>query len=74
MTESELFRDIVDLVGDHIDVFRRIQASIGPDVMRTLSSEERDERLKYHLMVSKELHPALVSPESEYKVRNLMNS
>ncbi|KAK4804172.1 hypothetical protein SAY86_003989 [Trapa natans] len=36
--------------------------------MRTLSSEERDERLKYHLMASKELHPALISPESEYKV------
>ncbi|PKI47495.1 hypothetical protein CRG98_032085 [Punica granatum] len=63
-----LTRDIIDLVGDHLDVFRRIQATIGTDVMRTLSSEERDERLKYHLMASKELHPALISPESEYKV------
>lgn len=36
--------------------------------MKTLSSEERDERLKHHLMASKELHPALISPESEYKV------
>ncbi|KAK4747794.1 hypothetical protein SAY87_014380 [Trapa incisa] len=63
-----LTRDIIDLVGDHLDVFRRIQAAIGADVMRTLSSEERDERLKYHLMASKELHPALISPECEYKV------
>ncbi|XP_048134512.1 uncharacterized protein LOC115737202 isoform X2 [Rhodamnia argentea] len=47
---------------------RRNQAVIGTDVMGTLSSEERDERLKFHLMASKELHPALVSPESEYKV------
>ncbi|KAA3462928.1 Sorting nexin-16 [Gossypium australe] len=63
-----LTRDIVDLIGDHLDLFRRNQAAIGVDVMATLSSEERDERLKYHLMVSGELHPALLSPESEYKV------
>lgn len=62
------FRDIVDLIGDHLDLFRRNQAAIGADVMKTLSSEERDDRLKYHLIVSKELHPALMSPESEYKV------
>ena len=61
-------RDIVDLIGDHIDLFRRNQAAIGVDVMLTLSSEERDERLKFHLLNSKELHPALISPESEYKV------
>ncbi|XP_059647743.1 uncharacterized protein LOC132294039 [Cornus florida] len=63
-----LTRDIVDLVGDHLDLFRRNQAAIGVDVMGTLSSEERDERLKHHLMDSKELHPALISPECEYKV------
>ncbi|XP_010530868.1 PREDICTED: uncharacterized protein LOC104807343 [Tarenaya hassleriana] len=63
-----LTRDIVDLIGDHLDLFRRNQAAIGIDVMKTLSSEERDERLKYHLMASGELYPALVSPESEYKV------
>ncbi|KAL7236679.1 hypothetical protein ACSBR1_019893 [Camellia fascicularis] len=61
-------RDIVDLVGDHIDLFRRNQAAIGVDVMGTLSSEERDERLKHHLIDSKELYPALISPECEYKV------
>ncbi|CAJ2674248.1 unnamed protein product [Trifolium pratense] len=63
-----LTSDIVDLISDHIDLFRRNQAAIGRDVMLTLSSEERDERLKFHLMNSKELHPALISPESEYKV------
>ncbi|KAF7850440.1 hypothetical protein BT93_L5487 [Corymbia citriodora subsp. variegata] len=63
-----LTRDIVDLIGHHLDLFRRNQAIIGTDVMGTLSSEERDERLKFHLMASKELHPALVSPQSEYKV------
>ncbi|KAE8008424.1 hypothetical protein FH972_004938 [Carpinus fangiana] len=63
-----LTRDLVDLVGDNLDLFRRNQAAIGVEVMATLSSEERDERLKHHLMASKELHPALISPESEYKV------
>lgn len=51
-----------------MDLFRQNQAAIGVDVMATLSTEERDERLKHHLMASKELHPALISPESEYKV------
>ncbi|XP_043709583.1 uncharacterized protein LOC122658623 [Telopea speciosissima] len=63
-----LTRDMVDLIGDNIDLYRRNQSAIGVDVMGTLSSEERDERLKHHLMASKELHPALVSPECEYKV------
>lgn len=62
------FRDVVDLVGVHLELFRKNQAEIGVEVMVTLSSEERDERLKHHLMASNELHPALLSPESEYKV------
>ncbi|CAI9104405.1 OLC1v1003067C1 [Oldenlandia corymbosa var. corymbosa] len=62
-----LTRDVVDLVGDHIDLFRRNQATIGVDVMGTLSSEERDDRLKHHLLASKELHPALASADCEYK-------
>ncbi|KAF8410591.1 hypothetical protein HHK36_003123 [Tetracentron sinense] len=63
-----LTRDMVDLIGDHLDLYRRNQSAIGVDVMGTLSSEERDERLKHYLMASKELHPALISPECEYKV------
>lgn len=63
-----LSRDVVDLIGDHLDLFRKNQTSIGVDVMGILSSEERDERLKHHLLASKQLHPALISPESEYKV------
>ncbi|KAL1833732.1 hypothetical protein ACET3Z_003383 [Daucus carota] len=63
-----LTRDIVDLIGKNLDLFRRNQAAIGMEVMGTLSSEERDERLKHHLLASKELHPALISPECEYKV------
>ncbi|KAK9667423.1 hypothetical protein RND81_14G255100 [Saponaria officinalis] len=62
-----LTRDVVDLVSDHLELFRKTQASIGVDVMVTLSSEERDERLKHHLLSSKALHPALISSENEYK-------
>nr|CAB3489173.1 unnamed protein product [Digitaria exilis] len=62
-----LTRDMVDLIGNHLDIFRKNQALIGADVMRTLSSEERDERLKQHLILSQELHPALLSSDHEYK-------
>ncbi|KAJ8627553.1 hypothetical protein MRB53_020860 [Persea americana] len=54
---------MVDLIGDYLDVYERNQSSIGVDVMGTFSSEERDERLRYHLIASKELHPALFSSE-----------
>ncbi|XP_065011221.1 uncharacterized protein LOC135583383 isoform X1 [Musa acuminata AAA Group] len=63
-----LTRDLIDLVGNQLDLYRKNQSEIGVNVMITLSSEERDEKLKRHLMASKELHPALFSPESEYKV------
>lgn len=63
-----LTRDMVDLIGSHLELYRRNQARIGVRVMGTLSSEERDERLKQCLAAAKELHPALVSPEDEYKV------
>ncbi|KAL6870924.1 hypothetical protein ACP4OV_014772 [Aristida adscensionis] len=63
-----LTRDMVDLIGNHLDIFRKNQILIGADVMGTLSSDERDERLKQHLIVSQELHPALLSSEHEYKV------
>ncbi|KAL0717153.1 hypothetical protein Bca4012_066475 [Brassica carinata] len=63
-----VIRDVVDLIGDHLETFRRNQAAIGTDVIKTLSSEDRDEKLKYHLMDSRELYPALISKENEYKI------
>jgi sorting nexin-13 len=64
-----LTRDMVDLIGSHLELHRRNQARIGVHVMGTLSSKERDERLKHCSVAAKELHPALISPEDEYKVR-----
>ncbi|KAJ6834387.1 uncharacterized protein M6B38_335040 [Iris pallida] len=63
-----LTRDVIDLVGNQLDLYRKSQLDIGVDVMGILSFEERDERLKQHLIASKELHPALISAESEHKV------
>jgi hypothetical protein len=61
-------RDMADLIGNQLDLYRKNQADIGVKVMITLSSEERDEMLKSHLLASKELHPALLSSQSEHKV------
>lgn len=63
-----LTRDVVDLIGNHLDLYRKCQSEIGVKVMGTLSFEERDEKLKQHLMASKELHPALISLDCEHKV------
>jgi sorting nexin-13 len=59
---------MVDLVGSHLELFRQIKTKVGVDVMASLSVEERDEKLKEAMLVSRELHPALISHESEYKV------
>ncbi|CAM6069457.1 unnamed protein product, partial [Sphagnum tenellum] len=61
-------RDMVDLIRSHLELFRRMKASVGLDVMASLSTEERDEKLKEAMLVARELHPALISPEAEYKV------
>jgi sorting nexin-13 len=59
---------MVDLVGSHLELFRQIKTKVGLDVMASLSVEERDEKMKEAMLVSRELHPALISHESEYKV------
>ncbi|KAG6541724.1 hypothetical protein Mapa_016887 [Marchantia paleacea] len=63
-----LTQDIVDLVASHLELFRRTQARVGADILGILSTEERDENLKQALAATGELHPALVSAESESKV------
>lgn len=58
----------MDLVGTHFQLYRRMKAKIGPDIIGSLSTEERDEKLKHAMMSSRELHPALISRDAEYKV------
>lgn len=63
-----LSRDVVELVGTHFELYRQMKSKIGPDIIASLSIEERDEKLKFAMMTSRKLHPALVSDEAEYKV------
>jgi sorting nexin-13 len=58
----------VDLVSHHLDLFRQTKTSIDAKVFEILSTEEREESLKTALKKMKKLHPALISPDSEYKV------
>jgi len=58
---------MVDLIGSHLEFHRRNQACIAVHVMGTLSSEERDKKLKHYSTAVKELHTALIFPEDEYK-------
>ncbi|KAF3775425.1 hypothetical protein EJ110_NYTH47243 [Nymphaea thermarum] len=67
-----LTRDMVKLIGNHLDLYRSNQSAIGVELLSTLSLDARDEKLRRHLFASKELHPALISPECEYKVLQQM--
>lgn len=62
----------MELVGTHFELYRQMKSKIGPDIIASLSIEERDEKLKFAMMTSRKLHPALVSDEAEYKVRILL--
>lgn len=63
---SLLTRDLVDLVGSHLELFRQTKA--GVKNFETLSTEAREENLKLVLKKANKLHPALLSPDSECKV------
>ncbi|KAI5079555.1 hypothetical protein GOP47_0005034 [Adiantum capillus-veneris] len=59
-------RDIVELVGGHLELFRQARYSIRR--FESLSSEDREKELKLALSKGNQLHPALSSPDSECKV------
>ncbi|KAI5066366.1 hypothetical protein GOP47_0018990 [Adiantum capillus-veneris] len=63
---SLMTRDLVDLVGNHIELFRQTKA--GVKHFETLSTEAREENLKLVLRKANKLHPALLSSDSECKV------
>ncbi|KMZ70359.1 hypothetical protein ZOSMA_1G03410 [Zostera marina] len=64
-----LTKDAVELISDHLEMFRRYQSSIGgAKVISTLSHEQIDEKLKCYMLDCGDLHPAIRSPECEYKV------
>lgn len=61
-----LTRDIVDLVGNHLELFRQVRGSIKR--FESLSSEDREKELKLALTMGNQLHPALSSRDCECKV------
>ncbi|MCO5578211.1 hypothetical protein L7F22_032049 [Adiantum nelumboides] len=61
-----LTRDIVELVGTHLELFRQTRYSIKR--FESLSSDDREKELKLALTKGNQLHPALSSPDCECKV------
>ncbi|KAH7443476.1 hypothetical protein KP509_02G036500 [Ceratopteris richardii] len=68
---SLVTRDLVDLVGNHFELFR--QTKDGVKHFDALSTEAREESLKLVLRKSNKLHPALFSPDSEQVLQQLMS-
>jgi len=62
------FRDLVNLICAHLDLFRAAITKIEKQHTDTLSIESRDTELKIVLAAEDKLHPALFSSESEHKV------
>ena len=68
-----LTRDLVDLFGHHLEVYRQARNRIGRDVLDALSASEQDERLRQAMSHLGGLHAGLSSPPAEYGVlRRLM--
>eukprot|EP00897_Mesotaenium_endlicherianum_P002923 jgi/Mesen1/2659/ME000167S01810 len=63
-----LTRDVPELVGSHLELYRRTREHAGGDALDSLSSAEREQRLQQALSAAGEIHPACVSPELEYMV------
>lgn len=61
-------RDTIQLVCEHIELYRIIQTHIGEAMLSSLSNDERDAKLKLTLAEDNKLHPALFSAEAEHKV------
>ncbi|KAH7301359.1 hypothetical protein KP509_23G021800 [Ceratopteris richardii] len=59
-------RDIVELIANHLELFRQSKNSIRR--FESLSSEDREKELKLALAKGNQLHPALASEDSECKV------
>ncbi|CAL9774850.1 unnamed protein product [Musa acuminata subsp. burmannicoides] len=67
-------RDIVNLICNHLELYRYSQAKIGKQEIMKLPTDRRDIQIKIILAAENKLHPALFSGEAEHKVlQNLAN-
>ncbi|KAL5575140.1 hypothetical protein UlMin_016839 [Ulmus minor] len=62
-----LTRDLINLICNHLELFRATQAKI-KNQSGTLTIEHRDMELRLILATENKLHPALFSAEAEHKV------
>ncbi|KAF3324504.1 Sorting nexin-16 [Carex littledalei] len=69
-----LTRDIVNLICEHLELYRVCQSQIGKEQFLSLPPDQRDSQLKSALESEKKLHPALFSAASEHKVLQQMTS
>jgi hypothetical protein len=61
-------RDIINLICEHLELYRACQSQIGKEHFFNLLPDQRDSQLKSALESEKKLHPALFSAASEHKV------
>lgn len=62
------FRDLVNLICAHLDLFRAAITKIEKQHTDSLTIESRDTEIKIVLAAEDKLHPALFSSEAEHKV------
>lgn len=69
-----LTRDVINLICNHLELYRLCQAKIGKQDFLKLPIDHQDTQLKVALLAENRLHPALFSVEAEHKVlQHLMN-
>lgn len=78
-TDQELtfllwFRDLINLVCTHLELFRTAQGKIEKQHSDSLTFERRDAELKIVLAAENKLHPALFSAEAEHKVLHFIDN
>lgn len=70
-----LTRDIINLVCNHLELFRVYHTKIQKHDSGKLSIDDQDTQLRLVLAAENKLHPALFSAEAEHKVlQHLMNA
>ncbi|XP_042463182.1 uncharacterized protein LOC122046516 isoform X2 [Zingiber officinale] len=63
-----LTRDVVNLLRDHLELYRYSQSKIGRQENKNMPFDQRDIQIKLVLAAGNKLHPALFSAEAEHKV------
>ncbi|EPS66855.1 hypothetical protein M569_07921, partial [Genlisea aurea] len=63
-----LTRDIIDVLCNHLELFRTCKKKLVSNPTKSITLEQQDIKLKSILAAEKKLHPVLFSAEAEHKV------